>query len=147
MKWKWGNVPIPIQHLAGLILGAILQALFPRLPFLPSWMGYTLGLPLAGLGIGLIIWSVLAAGDVDIESPPKLVFSGPYARSRNPMMVAWTLLYLGIGLVLSSFWILVLFVLVILFTHFIDIPMEERSLANEFGDEYIEYRDRVRRYF
>ena len=146
MKWKWGNVPIPIQHLAGLILGTILQVSVPR-PILNGLrVGNILGLVIAAIGIGIVIWSVVAAGHVNIESPQKLVTSGPYARSRNPMMLAWTLIYVGIAFVANSFWILALLVLVILVTHFVDIPKEERFLENQFGDEYVEYRHRVRRY-
>ncbi len=146
MKWKWGNVPIPIQYLAGLSLGAILQTLVPRSIFNDPRIGDILGLVIAAIGVGIVIWSVVAAGHVDIESPQKLITSGPYARSRNPMMIAWTLIYVGIALVANSVWIFALFALVILVTHFVDIPKEERFLENQFGDEYIEYRRRVRRY-
>ncbi len=146
MKWKWGNIPIPVQYLAGLILGTILQALVPRPIFNDPRVGNILGLVIAAIGIGMVIWSVVAAGHVDIESPQKLVTSGPYARSRNPMMLAWTLIYVGIALVANSVWILALLALVILVTHFVDIPKEERFLENQFGDQYVEYRHRVRRY-
>ncbi|KKL17738.1 hypothetical protein LCGC14_2482520, partial [marine sediment metagenome] len=30
MKWKWSNVPIPAQHLLGLVLGTILQLVFKQ---------------------------------------------------------------------------------------------------------------------
>ncbi|WP_420645598.1 methyltransferase family protein [Candidatus Leptofilum sp.] len=146
MKWKWGNVPIPIQYVAGLVLGAILQVSVPRPIFNDPRVGDILGLVIAAIGIGTVIWSVVAAGYVDIESPQKLVTSGPYARSRNPMMLAWTLIYVGISLVANSIWILAFLVLVILVTHFVDIPKEEQFLENQFGDEYAEYRRRVSRY-
>ena len=146
MKWKWGNVPIPKQYLAGLILGTILQAFVPRPIFNDPRVGDIPSLIIAAIGIGIVIWSVVAAGRVDIEAPQKLVISGPYARSRNPMMLAWTHIYVGIALVANSVWIVALLALVILFTHFVDIPNEEQFLENQFGNEYVEYRRRVRRY-
>ena len=146
MKWKWGNIPISIQYVTGLILGAILQAFVPRPIFSDPRIGGILGLVIAATGIGIAIWSVVAAGQVDIESPQKLVTVGPYARSRNPMMLAWTLIYVGIAFVANAFWILVLLPLAILVTHFVDIPKEEQFLEDQFGDEYVEYRRRVRRY-
>ena len=146
MTWKWGNVPVPAQHLVALILGVILQLLFPLALFANSWMGDLLGLLLIALGIGLAIWSVLAAGKVDIESPQQLITNGPYARSRNPMMVAWTVIYLGIALIINSLWIIFLLLPVILYTHFVDIRAEERFLSENFGDQYDSYRERVCRY-
>ena len=114
MKWRWGNVPIPAQHLVALILGAVLQELF-ALPLLTSpWIARLLGLLLIALGIGLAVWSVLVAGKVDIESPQQLITNGPYARSRNPMMVAWHLIYLGMAFVINSVWVIALLPLVIL---------------------------------
>jgi protein-S-isoprenylcysteine O-methyltransferase Ste14 len=146
MKWKWGNVPIPVQYLAGLILGAILQALFPRELFDDPRIGDVVGLMVAAIGVGIVFWTVLAAGDVDIETPQKLVTSGPYAHSRNPMMIGWTLIYMGIAFLANFVWIAALLALIILVTHFVDIPKEEKFLEIQFGNEYVEYRRRVRRY-
>jgi len=146
MKWKWGNFPVPVQYLAGLFLGAGLQALFGQSLFSNPLIGDLLGFALLAMGIGTAAWSVLAAGEVDIEAPQQLIKSGPYARSRNPMMVAWIMFYLGVGLILNSIWILMLLPLVVLLTHFVDIPREEVFLTDEFGDEYVQYRRRVRMY-
>ena len=146
MKWKWGNVPVPAQHLVAMILGVILQVLFAQALFANPGIGDLIGLPLIALGIGIVVWSVFEAGNVDIESPQQLITGGPYARSRNPMMVAWTLIYLGIAFVVNTLWMVVLLPLVILFTHYVDIRVEERLLSEKFGEQYAEYRERVRRY-
>ncbi|GAH03937.1 unnamed protein product [marine sediment metagenome] len=147
MKWKWANVPIPVQYLLGLMIGAIFQLVLKQGNFTPSWVGILIGLPLILLGIGLSVWSVIQAGETDVDTPTKLITDGPYSLSRNPMYVAWTLLYLGIGLAANSLWIVALLPLVAAFTHFVDVRKEERFLEKKFGDEYLSYKKRVRRYF
>jgi protein-S-isoprenylcysteine O-methyltransferase Ste14 len=62
------------------------------------------------------------------------------------MYVGWTLIYLGIAFVVNSVWVTALLPLVIAFTHFVDVPKEERSMREQFGDEYLDYQRRVRRY-
>jgi protein-S-isoprenylcysteine O-methyltransferase Ste14 len=147
VKWQWANVPIPVQHILGLVLGVILQIVLEQRLFSTSWIGDAIGLLLIAVGIGLAAWSVLEAGDTEIESPNRLLTGGPYSRSRNPMYVAWTLMYLGIGLIANSLWIIALLPVVIAFTHFVDVRREERFLERQFGDEYLEYKGQVRRYF
>ena len=63
------------------------------------------------------------------------------------MYVAWTLMYLGIGLTANSLWIIAFLPIVVAFTHFVDVRKEERFLEKQFGDEYLQYKGRVRRYF
>ena len=105
-----------------------------------------LGWPLIAVGIWISVMAALEAGDMSIESPTKLLTLGPYSRSRNPMYVGWTLLYLGIALAANSVWITALVPVVIVFTHLVDIRREERMLKAEFGDQYLEYEESVRRY-
>jgi protein-S-isoprenylcysteine O-methyltransferase Ste14 len=76
-----------------------------------------------------------------------LVTTGPFRLSRNPMYVSLTLMYLGIGIVLNMIvWALVLLVLVLLMMHIYVIAREERYLERIFGQEYLEYKSRVRRW-
>jgi protein-S-isoprenylcysteine O-methyltransferase Ste14 len=146
MKWRWGNVPIPITHLLGLALGGILQLVYPKMIIQNQWVGYALGLPLIGIGIGLSAWSVLEAGATNVESPDRLLTGGPYSFSRNPMYISWGAIYLGVALIVNSIWIIALFPLVFAITHFMDVVREEQLLKEQFGDEYLDYQSRVRRY-
>lgn len=146
MDWKWGNVPIPVQHLLGLALGGVLQLFFRQRLFPISWIGHAIGWPIVALGLGLSAWAVLEAGNLDVEAPTKLMTGGPYAFSRNPMYVGWALIYLGTALAANSIWMVILFPIVLVYTHVVDVLKEERVLAQKFGDEFREYRERVRRY-
>jgi len=144
MKLK--NLPIPEAHIFGIVLGALLHLFFKVNIFHSTWTGHLVGWPLIVLGTVLSLWAVIEAGEIDISSPQKLVTSGPYTYSRNPMYVGWSLIYLGIAFVINSFWLIVLFPLVMIYIHFIDIPKEERFLERKFGSQYSEYRKRVRKY-
>jgi protein-S-isoprenylcysteine O-methyltransferase Ste14 len=86
--WRWGNIPIPEAHLVGLGTGILLEVVRPwRLPW-PAWIGHGCGWPLLLAGLWLGAWAVRATAVVDLERPNKIVHSGPYAHSRNPMYVA-----------------------------------------------------------
>jgi protein-S-isoprenylcysteine O-methyltransferase Ste14 len=143
---KWANVPVPSQYIVGLVLGSILQVVFKQVLFEAAWIGDVIGLPLAAAGVGLAAWSILVAGDTQLERPDQLITSGPYSLSRNPMYVAWTLMYVGISLIVNSLWIAALLPVVVTFTHYSDVRLEERFLEKEFGEEYLQYKRRVRRY-
>jgi protein-S-isoprenylcysteine O-methyltransferase Ste14 len=143
--WRWGNIPIPEVHLAGLGAGFLLQVVGPwRLPW-PAWVGHACGWPLLLAGLWLGAWAVRAAAGVDLERPGQLVDGGPYAFSRNPMYLAWTLGYLGAALVAGAAWPLLLLPVVLAVTHAV-VLREERSLERRFGDAYRSYRASVRRY-
>jgi protein-S-isoprenylcysteine O-methyltransferase Ste14 len=89
---------------------------------------------------------VVEAGKIDVEAPTKLLTGGPYSFSRNPMYIGWTLIYLGTALAANSVWMIALLPIVMVFTHVTDVRNEERFLAEKFGNEYLEYQGRVRRY-
>jgi protein-S-isoprenylcysteine O-methyltransferase Ste14 len=93
--WRWGNIPIPEAYLVGLGTSILLQVLTPRSPSWPAWIGHGAGWPLLLAGMWLGAWAVRAAARVDLERPDQLVDSGPYAFSRNPMYLAWTVGYVG----------------------------------------------------
>ena len=145
-RLRWVNVPIPPQHLVGLLLGTYLHFRLSQRLFSMSWIGVVLGWPLIAVGIWISARAAIEAGAMSIESPTQLLTTGPYSRSRNPMYVGWTLLYLGIALAANSVWIIALLPVVIVFTHLVDIRREEQKLKAEFGDQYLEYQERVRRY-
>ena len=143
---KWRNVPIPEAHLVALSLGVLFHLLLTVELFRTRWLGHSLGWPLILLGIWFALWSVRKTAQMDISLPDKLLVKGPYASSRNPMYVGWMSLHLGIALVGNSMWILVLFPPVIAYIYFFEIRKEEKYLEKKFGDEYANYRKRVRRY-
>jgi protein-S-isoprenylcysteine O-methyltransferase Ste14 len=143
--WRWGNVPIPEAHLAGLGVGFVLQVVRPwRLPW-PALVGHACGWPLVLAGLWLGAWAVRAAAAVDLQRPDQLVDDGPYAFSRNPMYLAWTLGYVGAALAAGAAWPLLLLPVVLAVTH-VAVLREERTLERRFGAAYRGYKASVRRY-
>lgn len=80
------------------------------------------------------------------EKSEKLVVTGIYKISRNPMYVGFLLSLFGCFLILSNL-IAVLFLPVFVFyiNHF-QIKPEERFLLQKFGSDFSQYCDNVRRW-
>lgn len=75
-----------------------------------------------------------------------LVTSGLYRYSRNPIYVALTDIYLGLALIDDNAWILALVIPVLAVMSRGVIAREERYLEGKFGEEYRDYKARVRRW-
>ncbi len=73
----------------------------------------------------------------------KLVTTGPYRYSRNPMVFGTILLYTSIVIILNSITgllVLILFIfLIILYLK----QSEEKRLIKDFGEEYLVYKRKV----
>lgn len=73
----------------------------------------------------------------------KLVTTGPYKYSRNPMVFGAFSLYLSIVLFLNSIIGLIsLFIFLIIATLYLHFS-EEKRLIKDFGNDYIEYKKKV----
>ncbi|NNE69339.1 MAG: hypothetical protein HKN29_03120 [Rhodothermales bacterium] len=100
-------------------------------------------------GLGLVIWSMLLLAlqgrglPISHLPPARLVRSGPYHLFRHPIYVGFTIVVLGLGLTLSSFWVLFLSVplLVALWLAYV-LFLEEPLLRRRFGATYRTYASR-----
>jgi protein-S-isoprenylcysteine O-methyltransferase Ste14 len=141
--------PPPLLYGAGLGIGFLIDHWYPR-TFLPSRAAHPLGIALFGLGLfGLIaIFGFRRAGTSPNPWMPtqRLVTSGIYRITRNPMYIGFTLWYLAVTCWFNSLWPLVVLPVVVIVMHFGVILREERYLEGKFGEEYREYRGRVRRW-
>lgn len=146
-KIKWSNIPIPVQYLLLLIIGFILQK-NTSWHFFEQGSGVRLWGGVAFIaGFILSFWATFAVSEINIEKPSQVISTGPYAFSRNPMYLAWALMYAGISVWSNNMWMVVFFPVALLITHFYDIPKEEKYLREQFGEAYEQYAGRVRRYF
>ena len=83
---------------------------------------------------------------VPMKPTTALVTSGPYRVTRNPMYVGMAFLYAGLALSLGVIWALALLPAVLLMVDRLVIAREERYLEAKFGEEYRDYKRRVRRW-
>jgi protein-S-isoprenylcysteine O-methyltransferase Ste14 len=80
------------------------------------------------------------------KTPNKLIISGPFKISRNPMYLGMLIILLGIAILLGR---LTPFIFPILFFVIIEtlfIPIEEKNMKKQFGKRYLEYKNKVRRW-
>ena len=146
MRHLLANFPIPEPYVAALVAGVILQAFVSWRVFASHWVGHATGWPLLTAGLLLAFWAARAAGGVSLAKPTTMVKSGPYAFTRNPMYVAWTLMQPGLALVLNTMWPVVFLPVALVATHYAVVAREERYLERTFGAEYLRYRAKVRRW-
>jgi len=142
---KWRNVPFPETYIAPLLLGVAVDFMFPRVLIANSAVPFVLGIPLLLGGLLIILRAVREIGSQDVDAPTLVITSGPYAWSRNPMYMAWTLIYIGAICIINSVWLLLLFPVALVLTHFV-VLREEKKLEELFGDSYYDYRQNVSRY-
>jgi protein-S-isoprenylcysteine O-methyltransferase Ste14 len=71
---------------------------------------------------------------------------GPYRFTRNPMYLAMAVAYAGIAMLLNSVWALGMLPAVVAVVDRFVIPREERYLRAKFGETYVRYCSRVRRW-
>jgi protein-S-isoprenylcysteine O-methyltransferase Ste14 len=75
----------------------------------------------------------------------KVVTTGVFAVSRNPLYLGGVCFLVGVALALNLTWVLVLLLPAIVACHYILIVPEERYLAARFGQEYRMYAAKVHR--
>lgn len=150
MKVFENRLPPPIVMLfVGVCMWAASR--FLNSADLSSWPWALGGALLAcvGLGIGASgFFEFRRAGTtidpVNIDHADKLVTSGVFAWTRNPMYLGFALMLLGWSAFLGGRWTLLGPTLFVFFIQRFQIAPEERAMAAKFGEAYTDYRRRVR---
>lgn len=130
MRIKWRNVPISEAPLPGVVSAIVFHILFPLRILDQAWIGHATGWPAIILGILLADWAVVEAGTVDTASPTKLITTGSYAVSRNPLYIAWTAIGLGIALTINTIWLMLFLPVVVLYHIFLSCLKKATSSRN-----------------
>jgi protein-S-isoprenylcysteine O-methyltransferase Ste14 len=110
------------------------------------WIGVFLCLA----GLSLVLWSLVSFGrsfrvGIDTEHPDKLITSGAFSYSRNPIYVAFAFILLGQFLIFPN-WLLLVYLFAGIWLFHRQVLREEDYLKKHYGKEYLEYSNRVRRY-
>jgi protein-S-isoprenylcysteine O-methyltransferase Ste14 len=144
------RVPPPLIYLLPLAAGLVLDRRL-HLPFLPRGVARGLGWSLLGGGAALNAWFLLRIRKADVpirtDKPvPRLTTEGPFGYSRNPSYLALALIYAAIASLRNSLWAILLLPFVVYVIQREVIGREERYLERTFGEEYLAYKARVRRW-
>lgn len=142
--------PPPLVYLAGLLLGLALQR---RLPSPQARRAVTAPLGgailLAGVGLAAMFLTAFWRAGTPVDprrTTTALVTTGPYRFTRNPGYLALALVFAGIAVLTGGIWALLMLVPTLALIDRGVIAREERYLEGKFGDEYRQYRARVRRW-
>ena len=81
-----------------------------------------------------------------IKPASSLQTNGIYSISRNPMYAGLAIVYLGITCLIGNWWNIILFPLLLLVIQEYVIKKEEKYLERAFGEKYLDYKSRVRRW-
>ena len=83
---------------------------------------------------------------IKIETASSLVVSGIFNYSRNPMYLGMVLILLGLSLQFNTIGGLIFTALFILFITNFQIKPEEKAMQKIFGEEFVNYKNKVRRW-
>src|SRR3712207_367043 len=143
-------VPPPLIYLLPLLSGLWLDRRV-RVAFLPRGVARIIGWPFVGGAVALSGRSVRTLRSADTTTRPdkpasRVVRHGPFGYSRNPIYVSFAMLYLGIAVLRNALWAVLLLPLALYVIQREVIGREERYLERAFGEEYLEYKAKVRRW-
>jgi len=142
--------PPPVIFLIAMALAFGLHSIYPLnmgLPIMAQYLGGVI--ILLALVLVFYISKMFARTKTSIEpwKPTTAIIStGIYSYSRNPIYVAFCLVPVGLGLVMNSAWLLLSFIPAAYLVYVIAIKKEERYLEEKFGEEYLAYKGKVRRW-
>jgi protein-S-isoprenylcysteine O-methyltransferase Ste14 len=139
-----------------VIAGLLAWGLHTRLAFTIDGSGAgivqrLLGAVAVAAGIACIVWAgvTLTRSHTTINpnhAASHLVTTGPYARTRNPIYLGLTAMFLGVALIVNSGWMVVLLPVTMIVVAGAVIAREERHLQSRFGGDFDSYAGRVRRW-
>lgn len=142
-----------VLFLGALAAGFLLTRYAPIGPGFASASKFALkmGSAFVVVGVTLALFPVrrlIRAGTSVMPGEPAtvLVRDGAYAVTRNPMYIGFILFCFGLSIALTSVWLLLLLIPVVMILHRGVVLREEAYLEWKFGDDYRRYADRVPRW-
>ena len=117
---------------------------------IPSWIRWV-GAIITVSGMALEFSTQIYLGrnystTLHISNGHSLVTNGPYRYIRHPMYTALITVGIGIGLLSTSWYFLISFIVTSIVIAF-RVRREEEAMIEKFGDEYIQYAQVTGRFF
>lgn len=144
------DMPPPLYFVGPLVACLLIEAFVPTRILAHPW-GWIVGAVLLLAGLALAIAAARtqrrAGTDFRPDRPStRIVSHGVYGRTRNPIYLGFALATTGIALLANSLWALAAVPIGIALVQTFVIAREERYLERKFGEEYLAYKRRVRRW-
>ena len=136
--------------LLGFVLGLAVNWVWPS-SIGPYKYVLPVGILLAVLVGALVVKIARAFKRHRTSSEPKeeataIVDTGPFRFSRNPAYVAAGLLQAVLGLLFNNLWILIMIIPAMIVINYVVVLKEEAYPEEKFGEDYLDYKSRVRRW-
>jgi protein-S-isoprenylcysteine O-methyltransferase Ste14 len=141
----------PVILLVAVVVGSLIDWPLPIHTGLPTAVRWPLGLVLVVAPLA-VMPSVFAAfhragSEYDTRKVPQgLVTEGLFRFSRNPGYIASIILGVGLGIAFNNVWLIAMMVPYAIIVHTAVVLKEEVVLERVFGQEYLEYKQHVRRW-
>lgn len=147
--WKTFEVVFGIPFFTAIVLEFVIPLSLPQGFFTPAFIPG--GVIFIITGVILIILARREFARHDQSTNPghptrKLVTTGVFSISRNPLYLGGICVVSGIALVFNFGWVIIFLMPSIVACHYILIAPEERYLAEKFGTEYHNYAVSVYRW-
>lgn len=145
-------IPPPLIYAAIFLVSLLFQKYSPLdTAFFQSFTSRILGIILIFIGFFFNIPALsqfLKSKNtvVTIKPARSLQTSGIYAVTRNPMYISLALFYIGLAFLVGNWWTVIFFPLLLLIVQEYVIKREENYLESAFGQQYLEYKNKVRRW-
>ncbi len=104
------------------------------------------GAIISGLGIASFRRARTTVNPMKPDSTSSLVVSGIYRLTRNPMYLGFLLVLLGWAVFLSNVLVFLFLPAFIVYMNRFQIEPEEKALHSLFGQQFVTYTSRVRRW-
>ena len=143
----------PLLLVATLVLGWLAGRLYPlRWPGIDDLPARLVGYGLGAAGIALAAWALVTLYRAGTTVRPnqgaaRLVTDGPFRYRRNPIYMGDVLILLGLAQLTRNIWFAILAPVFALAVYKLAILPEERHLEQRFGQTYLDYKERTRRWF
>lgn len=144
-------IPAPVIYFAGVCIAALLEFYCPISVFSQGRGIWLISAVLTVASCLFMLWALVVMLIEKTSPNPyretrKIVFRGPYQYSRNPMYLGMNGVYLALAFFVNSLWFfLLLFPVLVILKRYI-IQREESYLESRFGQQYRDYKNRVRRW-
>jgi protein-S-isoprenylcysteine O-methyltransferase Ste14 len=146
------KIPPPIVFFIAIACMWFIELIIPSLSYtLPFQKTVAMILSIIGgvFGVSSIltfVFSKTTINSVQVDAVSSLVSSGVYSITRNPMYLALLFVLLGWACILSNILALIVIPMYVLYMNYFQIIPEEIALESKYGDKFVQYKTKVRRW-